>query len=188
MGDATSLLVKWNSGDAKAREALLNRLYDQLTAIAGHHLSGERDLTELQPASLVHEAYMRLIDMNRIDWQDRAHFLSLAGRVMRQILIDHARRRRAAKRDGGMRMTLSGLGDTDQDQATDVLMLHAALDKLAEVDPERARIVELRFFGGLTIDEAAVVVGRSPRTVKRQWEVARGWLYREMSQHGGGDD
>lgn len=189
MSDATALLRKWNSGDAQAREALLNQVYTELTAIAGYHLAGESNVSELQPASLVNEAYMRLIDLDRIAWQDRAHFLSMAGHVMRQILIDHARKRRAVKRDGGVRVTISGLAQPASEPQTDILMLHAALEKLALVDPERARIVELRFFGGLTIDEAAIVVGRSSRTLKRQWEVARGWLYQEMrhSQSSGAD-
>lgn len=179
MGDATSLLLQWNSGDGEAREGLLNHVYDELTVIASRHLAKEYDQVELQPTALVHEAYLRLIDMDRVDWQDRAHFLAIAARIMRQILIDHARRRNAAKRDGGLRVTMSGVPQVN-DQNTEVLMLHAALEKLADVDPERAQLVELRFFGGLTIDEAAAVLGQSARTLKRQWQVARGWLYREL--------
>ena len=180
MSDATSLLLRWNEGDPVVREQLIEHVYEELTGIAARHLSHERNKLELQPNALVHDAYLRLIDMDRVQWRDRAHFLAIAARVMRQILTDHARRRNAAKRDGGVRVTLSMIARSDKDDNTDVLMLHAALEKLAEIDPERARLVELRFFGGLTIDEAAEVLGRSPRTIKRHWEVARGWLYREM--------
>ncbi len=179
MGNATSLLLRWNEGDPAVREALIEHVYDELNAIAARHLTNERHKLELQPNALVHEAYLRLIDMDRVAWQDRAHFLAIAARVMRQILTDQARRRNAAKRDGGLRVTLTSIGKLEDDD-TDVLMLHAALEKLADIDPDRAQLVELRFFGGLTIDEAAEVLGKSPRTVKRHWEVARGWLFREM--------
>ncbi len=182
MSDATSLLLRWNSGEQAARDALMLKLYDELNGIAARHLARERHNLELQPNALVHEAYLKLIDMNRVAWNDRAHFMAMAARVMRQILIDQARKRNAAKRDGGFQVTLTGIGQDTAEQRTDLLMLHAAIEKLVEIDPERARLVELRFFGGLTFDEAAEVVGRSPRTLKRQWAVARGWLYRELTR------
>lgn len=180
MGDVTELLLLWNSGDEKAHEYLIDRIYGELNAIATRCLANERRDVELQPNSLVHEAYMKLIDENRVQWQNRAHFLAIAATVMRRILVDRARQRNAAKRDGGQRITLSGVALASDDPPTDALMIHQALERLAEVDPERARLVELRFFGGLTIEETAEVLGKSPATVKRSWDVARGWLYRSM--------
>lgn len=180
MADVTALLLRWNSGDKAPREALLEHLYTDLTEIAARHLAGEKHVVELQPHALVHEAYLRMVDLNQVDWKDRAHFLSMAARVMRRILIEHARARGAAKRDGGVRVTLTGLSASVEEPRTDVLMLNEALERLAEIDPERARLVELRFFGGLTIPETAEVLGSSPATVKRQWEVARGWLFRTL--------
>ena len=182
MSEVTELLVRWNSGDADVQASLINAIYDELAAIAARHLAGERHVVEMQPHSLVHEAYMRLIDVNRISWQNRAHFLAVSARVMREILVDHARKRKAAKRDGGIQVTLSNISAGQTDPATDTLMLHEAMERLAEADPERARLVELRFFGGLTIDETAEVLGVSRATVKRNWEVARGWLFHSINR------
>lgn len=180
MSDVTELLLRWNSGDEEARASLMDTLYAELSAVAARHLANERHAGDLEPSALVHEAYLRLIDMNRIQWQNRAHFLAMAARVMRQILISEARKRNAAKRDGGIRITLSGIAQQHKDPTTNALMLEDALEALADIDPERARLVELRFFGGLTIEETAEVLELSPATVKRSWEVARGWLYRTM--------
>lgn len=177
--DVTQLLLQWNSGNEEARANLIHHIYDELTVIAKRHLANERS-KELQPHALVHEAYLRLIDLNRIDWQDRAHFLAVAAKLMREILIDEARKRKAVKRDGGMQVTLSGIFPKIEEPATDAVALHEALEKLAKIDPERARLVELRFFGGLTIEETAMVMENSPATVKRHWEVARGWLFQQM--------
>ncbi len=182
MSDATNLLLRWNSGEHDARDALMSQLYGPLNSIASRYLANETHAAVLQPGELVHEAYLRLIDLNRVNWINRAHFMAMAGRVMRQILVDEARKRNTAKRDGGIQVTLTGISQGDNAERTDLVMLNAALEKLAAVDAERARLVELRFFGGLTIDEAAEVVGCSPRTLKRQWEVARGWLYRELTR------
>lgn len=182
MTNVTELLLRWNSGDESARASLIDTIYEELNAIAARHLANERHVVELQPNSLVHEAYLKLIDMNRIEWQNRAHFLAMAARVMREILVDKARQRNAAKRDGGQQITLSGLFLSIDEPATDALMIHEALERLAEVDPDRAYLVELRFFGGMTIEETAEVLGKSPATVKRSWEVARGWLYRAMNK------
>lgn len=184
--DVTALLLRWNGGDEEAREALVDRVYDELLRIAASHLAGERSKLDLQPEALVHDAYLRLIDMDRIDWRNRAHFLAIAARVMRRILIDEARQRHAAKRDGGLQVTMTGRLAVADRLGTDVMMLHEALEQLAKVDPERAQLVELRFFGGLTNDEAAEVLGKSPRTLKRHWEVARGWLYRAMQSKDAG--
>ena len=182
LADVTNLLLSWNSGDEKARADLIEAIYAELTVIARRHLAKERHRLDLHPNSLVHEAYLKLIDMNRVEWRNRAHFLAMAARVMREILIDEARQRNAAKRDGGIQVTLSGVMPPHFDPATDALMLHDALEKLAEIDEDRARLVELRFFGGLTIEETAEVMNISPATVKRSWDVARGWLYRELGR------
>ncbi len=178
--DLTALLLQWNSGERAARDRLIERVHEELTEIARRRLAGERRALTLQPAALVNEAYLRLVDMNRVDWRNRAHFFAMAATLMRQILIDHARKRGAAKRDGGVQVTLSDATPEIAQPETDVLMLNRALERLAEIDPDRARLVELRFFGGLTIEETASVVGSSPATVKRHWDVARGWLYRAM--------
>jgi RNA polymerase sigma factor (TIGR02999 family) len=181
LADVTELLLQWNDGNEQARASLIRRVYSELKSIAEGHLAAEGYNFELQPHSLVHEAYLRLVNMNRIAWQNRAHFLAMAARIMRQVLVDQARRRRAVKRDGGLQVSLSGLFPALEDPTTDALMLHEALERLANADPERARLVELRFFGGLTIEETAEALGMSPATVKRNWEVARGWLYRSMN-------
>lgn len=182
MADVTELLLQWNSGDKKARASLMDLIYSELRTIAARHLANERHAGQLQPSALVNEAYLRLIDLNRIEWQNRAHFYAMSAKVMREILIDEARKRGAAKRDGGVQVTLSGVSRSHNDPTTNVLMLHDAMERLAEADPERAALVELRFFGGLTIEETAEVLSISPATVKRRWEVARGWLYRSMNQ------
>ena len=180
MSEVTELLLQWNSGDPEARAALVEAIYAELNVVAARQLRRERH-GDLQPNALVHEAYCRLIDLDRIDFQGRAHFLAVAARIMREILIDEARKRNAAKRDGGIQVTLTGALAHESGPSTDVLMLHEALERLAEADPQRAHIVELRFFGGLTIEETAAVTGLSPATVKRNWAVARGWLYHTMN-------
>ncbi len=180
MTETTELLLRWSEGESDARDSLLNRLYPELTRVAGRHLANESAAMTLQPHALVHEAYIRLVEMDRVQWRNRAHFFALSARLMRQILIDAARKRNAAKRNGGIRVTLAGISSGPDQLQTDVLMLHGALEKLAAVDADRAHLVELRFFGGLTIRETAEVLDLSPATVKRRWEVARGWLYREM--------
>ena len=182
MGEVTELLLQWNGGDEQARATLVDRLYGELTRIASRFLAGERFGADLQPHALVHEAYLKLVDMNRVEWQSRAHFLAMAARLMRQILVDGSRRRSAYKRDGGVQVTLSDISGEDVPLTTDILMLNEALDRLARVDPDRARLVELRYFGGMTNKETAEVMGLSVATVKRNWEVARGWLFREMNR------
>ena len=186
MPDVTELLLQWNSGDDLARSSLMEKLYEELRSIAKSRLSRERHAVELQPSALVNEAYLKLIDLDRIEWHNRAHFLAMSSKLMRDILIDHARRRNASKRDGGQQVTLSGLASDVGDQSTNVLALHEALERLAKIDEDRARLVELRFFGGLTIEEAAKVLDVSPATVKRSWDVARGWLFKEMNRPAAG--
>lgn len=179
-GDLTLMLQQWSGGDAGLHDALFERIYVELMHIAARHVARERSDSDIEPQALVHEAYLRLIDMTRIRWQDRAHFFAMSATVMRQILIDEARRRLSGKRDGGIQITLTGIADDNAIRDTDVLQLHYSLERLAAIDPQRARLVELRYFAGLTIKETAEVLGISPATVKRQWEVARGWLYRAM--------
>lgn len=159
----------------------MNEVYSELRTIASRRLANEH-AGDLQPSALVNEAYLRLIDMNRIQWQNRAHFLAMSAKIMRDILIDEARKRNAAKRDGGVQVTLSGLSVANDDLKTNALMIHELLERLAEIDPDRARLVELRFFGGLTIEETAEVLAVSSATVKRSWDVSRGWLYKEINK------
>lgn len=180
MDGVTELLTRWQSGEADAGEKLLASLYSEMRQIAGRQFAGERANHTLQPTALVHEAYERLISLNRISWTDRAHFLAMAARVMREVLIDHARKRGAAKRDWGRRVTLTGQLMPDSDQPLDLLDLDEVLKQLEDIDPMRARVVELRYFGGLTIEETASVIDQSPATVKRHWQVARAWLYQAL--------
>lgn len=179
-GDATQLLHDWRGGDLKARDRLVALLYDELRALAGRQFGRENPAHTLQPTALVGEAYQRLAALDRIDWRDRAHFIAVAARLMREILIDHARRRQADKRDGGQRVTLS-TGIAAPDSALDALALEQALQRLEELAPDKARVVELRFYGGLSIEEAAEAMAISPATVKRHWQAARVWLLDALS-------
>ncbi|MFY2762784.1 sigma-70 family RNA polymerase sigma factor [Arenimonas sp. MALMAid1274] len=183
-GDVTSLLAAWRQGDAEARDRLVRIVYPELRALADRQLRGERANHTLQPTALVNEAYLRLSGLQRIDWQDRAHFVRMAARLMREILVDHARRRDAAKRDGGQRVTLTGLELPAEEAPVDVIALDGALARLELLDPDKARLVELRYFGGLTIEETAEAMGSSPATVKRQWQAARAWLFHALSTAG----
>ena len=176
----TDLLLKWSSGDATALEQLMPLVYDELRRLAGRYLRRERDNHSLQPTALVNEAYLRLVDQ-KVEWQSRAQFYGLAARVMRNILVDHARSRQAAKR-GGEQFRVSF--DSDRQGSTDsgikFLAVHEALERLAIFDAQKAQIVELRFFGGLSIEEAAEVLGIGHATVERDWKLARAWLKREL--------
>lgn len=176
-GDVTSLLHAWRAGDTGARDRLAAVVYPELRLLADRQFRGERAQHTLQPTALVNEAWLRLSGLDRIDWQDRAHFVRMAARLMRGILVDHARRRDAAKRDGGQRVTLTGLDVAAEEAGLDVMALDAALARLEVLDPDKARVVELRYFGGLTIEETAEAMASSPATVKRQWQAARTWLY-----------
>jgi RNA polymerase sigma factor (TIGR02999 family) len=180
---ATELLRAWRNGDEKALESLLPLLYDELRRLAGHVMSGERPGHTLQPTALVHEAYLRLVGMD-VDWQDRAHFLAVAARTMRRLLIDHERGRRRKKRSGGIRVTLAEEHSTDDPAGLDLLDLDRALDRLAERDAESARIVELQYFGGLTAQEIGEVVGVSRATVERRVRFAKAWLHRALDAGG----
>lgn len=184
-GDATQLLHAWRAGDTAARDRLVALLYQELRALAGRQFERERGEHTLQPTALVNEAYQRLAALDRIDWQGRAHFIGVAARLMREILIDHARRRQAGKRDGGERVTLFTNLPAQQD-ALDVLDLENALLRLETIAPDKARVVELRFFGGLSIEDTAEAMELSPATVKRHWQAARVWLFDALS-HGSGE-
>lgn len=182
--DITGLLLSWASGDASADARLMPAIYDELHRQAARAMRRENDGHTLQATALVHEAYIRLVDQRRVEWRNRAHFFGIAAQAMRRILVDHARGRLAEKRGGGMRQIT--LGDAEQDaaqrdDAVDILDLHEALERLAALDPQQGRIVELRYFGGLNIDETAESLGISPATVKREWAMARAWLHRELT-------
>jgi RNA polymerase sigma factor (TIGR02999 family) len=180
--DVTQLLLDWSRGDRTALDRLMPLVYDELRTLAGRSLRHERTGHTLQGTALVHEAYLKLVDQRRVRWQDRAHFFAVAAQVMRRILVDHARRHGAAKRGSGK----PGLPPDEADAAApqaplvDWLALDRALDRLATIDERQVRIVELRFFGGLTIEETAEVLKISQATVKNEWSLARGWLYREL--------
>jgi RNA polymerase sigma factor (TIGR02999 family) len=178
----TQLLVEWQGGDKRALDRLVPLVYDELRAIAGRHLSRESPSHTLQSTALAHEAYLKLIGQRRVRWQNRAHFFGIAAQMMRRILVDHARHRTRDKR-GGQAPTLSlddALAVTEPEADIDLVALDDALTSLERIDPRGARVIELRFFSGLTIEESAEVLGISPGTVKRDWNAARAWLYREM--------
>jgi RNA polymerase sigma factor (TIGR02999 family) len=182
--DVTGLLLAWGHGDASAADELMPAVYDELRRQAERAMRREGDEHTLQPTALVHESYLRLIDQRRVAWRNRAHFFAIASTVMRRILVDHARARLTAKRGGGIApITLAGVQDGGGDGAeeVDLLALHEALERLAALDPEQARLVELRYFGGLTIEETAGALGVSAATVKREWALARAWLRRELA-------
>lgn len=181
--DVTQLLLDWGNGDAEALERLLPLVHDDLRRRARRFLARERPGHTLQPTAVVNEAYLRLIDQNRVQWQNRAHFLAVAAQMMRRILVDHARTRRREKRGRGVApVPLDDIDVAAREPDLDVVALDDALEALARVDARQAAIVEQRYFGGMTIEETAQRLGISPATVKRDWEVARAWLYRELSR------
>jgi RNA polymerase sigma factor (TIGR02999 family) len=181
--DITRLLREWQGGSSAALERLMPLVYGELRALASRYLSAERRDHTLQTTALVHEAYLRLSGQRAVDWQGRAHFFGIAARLMRRILVDHARRDRRAKRGGGaVHLDLEGIEPAAPAPVgrVDAYALDRALARLEALDPQQGRVVELRFFGGMTVEEAAEVMGISPATVKREWAVARAWLYREL--------
>ena len=183
----TQLLIAWSDGRREALENLVPLVYEDLRRMAAGYMQREPAGHALQPTALVHEAYMRLIDQRQVKWRNRAHFFGVAAGMMRRILVDQARLRRAEKRGGGWeRVTL--VGDevaVDGPNEVDVLALHESLERLAAFDPQQERIVELRYFGGLTIEEAAEVVGISEATVVREWTIAKAWLRADLSEQSG---
>jgi RNA polymerase sigma factor (TIGR02999 family) len=183
--DVTQLLLAWSRGDRTAGDQLLPVIYAELHRRAAAAMRREQDGHTLQPTALVHEAYMRLVDQRRVEWQNRAQFYGVAAQLMRRILIDHAREHLAQKRGGGAhQVTLSGIEAVPDDDPVDVLALHEALERLARLDARQARLVELRYFGGLSIEETAEALDVSPATVKREWATARAWLKRELAGQG----
>ncbi|HKY05190.1 MAG TPA: sigma-70 family RNA polymerase sigma factor [Blastocatellia bacterium] len=178
--NVTQLLVAWERGDEAARDELIPLIYDALRRIARHHLRGERASHTLQTTALINEAYLKLVEQS-VPWQNREHFFGIAARLMRQILVDYARARQRLKRGGDRQQISLSLADgAANEQTADLLSLNKALETLAEVDPQRSRIVELRFFGGLTIEETAQVMGISTPSVERGWRAARAWLQTEL--------
>jgi RNA polymerase sigma-70 factor (ECF subfamily) len=181
--DVTQILQGLRHGDPDAPGRLMPFVYDELRRLADHYLRQERPNHTLQPTALVHEAYLRLIDQTRVDWQNRAHFFGVAAQLMRRILVDHARRHRASKRGGyEQKVTLDEALDYSQPRDVDLLALDDALNALAEFDERQSRIVELRFFGGLTIEETAEALGVSPATVKVDWSMAKAWLRQQIER------
>jgi RNA polymerase sigma factor (TIGR02999 family) len=178
----TELLVKWRTGDEQALQALVPLVYHELRAVAHRYLRRERRSHTLQTEALVHEAYLRLLDGRPVATENRAHFVAVAARLMRQILVDYARSHQAAKRGLGQTVELTLGTEPPQSRRADVVALDDALNSLAQRDAQQGRIVELRFFGGLTIEETAVALDISPATVKRDWSMARAWLSREMKK------
>ena len=179
--EVTRLLVDWGNGNEAARDELMPLVYGELRQLAEKYLNRERVGHTLQPTALVHEAFLRLVDQSRADWQNRAQFFSVAARLMRRLLVDYARRRRAAKR--GFPVTLNeeifqrGSGP---DQTEQILAVDQILARLAELDPRQARVVELRYFGGLSVEETAEVMGIATRTVKLDWAMAKGWMKSQL--------
>jgi len=183
--DITALLGAWSRGNRSALNQLLPLVYAELRRIAGRQLRSERANHTLQPTALVHEVYLRLVDQRQVDWQNRAHFFGVAAQVMRRILVDHARRHSASKRGEGVRcVSIDEAKEMAGPNEIPILALDHALARLEEVDPDLAKIVELRAFGGLTIEEAAHVLNVSPSTAKREWRTAKAWLNRELGSEG----
>ena len=184
--DITTLLVNWRNGDKHALDEMTPLVYEELRGLARYFLSAERSSHTLQPTALVHEAYLRLIGQRTVDWRNRAHFLGVAATMMRRILINHAEARSASKRQAQVRaITLDEALGISTSSQIDLLELHYALDRLTQIDPQQGRVVELRCFGGLNVEETAEVLGISPSTVKREWATARLWLLQQMRGQAG---
>ncbi len=177
----TDLLAAARGGDDDASEALARAVHSELRTLAASYLRKERDDHTLQPTALVNEAYLRLLGQSDVTWQNRAHFFGIAAQIMRRLLVDHARRTHAQRRDGGRAITLDDALLEVNAAAHDVLGVHDALERLAQLDPRQARVVELKFFAGLTLEEIAEVLEISPATVSREWALARAWLQQELA-------
>lgn len=182
------LLARWNGGDEAALDSLIPLVYKELHRLAHHYLRSEKQGLTLQSTALVHEAYLRLVNQNPGSIQDRSHFVAIAARLMRQILVDNARTRRAAKRGPEFKLDLDEASDLAQNHSVDIIALNDALDTLARRDEQQERIVTMRFFGGLSVEETAAILGISPATVKRDWVMAKAWLTRELGRGASGKD
>lgn len=185
--NVTQLLQNLNKGDPGADARLISAVYCELRRLAAYYMRRERPDHTLQATALVHEAYLRLTEQRDVTWQSKSHFFGIAAQIMRRVLIDGARSRLRTKRGGGQKISLDeGLLLTEA-RSAELLSVNDALDRLAKLDPRQARIVELRFFGGLSVEETAEVVGTSPKTVKRDWSIARAWLYQDLRSADGDD-
>jgi RNA polymerase sigma factor (TIGR02999 family) len=181
--EVTQILQEWNDGSTEAPARLMSLVYAELRRLALSYLRREREAHTLQPTALVHEAYLRLVDQTQVTWENRAHFFGIAAQLMRRVLVDHARAHLAEKRGGsGIKLQLDEARFMPEEKGDDLLALDEALERLSQTDPRMSRVVELRFFGGLSEPEAADVLGVSERTVRRDWRMAKLWLYRELSQ------
>ncbi len=184
--DVTVLLAELTKGNKEAASKLVPLVYDELRRLAGGYMRRERADHTLQATALVHEAYLKLVEQRSVDWQSRAHFFGIAAQVMRRILVDHARGHLREKRGGGQReVPLDEALVFAPEQSEELIKLDAALERLTEIDPRQGRIVELRFFGGLTVEQTAELLGISPKTVKRDWSMAKAWLHGEVRQTDG---
>ena len=199
-GEVTQLLLRWSAGDESALASVVPLVYGELRALARRHLNRERGSHTLQRTALVHEAFLRMVDQTQVNWECRAQFFGIASQMMRRVLVDHARRRNAVKRGGGAErvdldavLAAEGSGDVPPHAAdaavtrspspeVDYEAIHSALVRLEAFDPDQGKLVELRFFGGLSIQEAAAVLRVSPATAKREWAIAKGWLHRELAR------
>ena len=185
--EVTQLLLDWNNGDKAALDKLVPLVYKEMKRLAAHYMRRERPGQTIQTTALVNEAYIRLVDYKRMRWQDRSHFFAVAAQVMRRILVERARSRHQAKRGGGaQKVSLDETAMLSDERSEELLALDDALMRLEALDPRKSRIIELRFFGGLNIEETAEVIGLSPTTIQREWRSARAWLYRVIS--GGSDE
>jgi RNA polymerase sigma factor (TIGR02999 family) len=196
-GEVTQLLLRWQSGDESALSTLIPLVYEELRTLARRHLGRESGPHTLQRTALVHEAFLRMVDQTHVDWRSRSQFFAVASQMMRRVLVDHARRKSASKRGEGVRpldlelvlaaengdpgARRAGGGPSADAAEPDFDAIHQALERLEAIDPDQGRLVELRFFGGLSIDEASLVMGLSPATAKREWAMARAWLQRELT-------
>jgi RNA polymerase sigma factor (TIGR02999 family) len=181
MDDISALLRAWSDGDQSALERLTPVVYDELHRLARNYMKGERPGHSLQTAALVNEAYMRLVDCERMQWQNRAHFFAVSAQLMRRILVDHARRHNLKRGGGVQHVSLDEAAVVGGDQETDMVGLDDAMNALARIDPRKVQVVEMRFFGGLSVEETAEVLKVSTVTVKREWRAAKAWLYRELT-------
>jgi RNA polymerase sigma factor (TIGR02999 family) len=182
--EVTDLLNDWGNGDQEALNRLMPLVYDELHRLASRYLRHERVGHTLQTTALVHEAYLKLVDQKKANWHNRVQFFAAAAKVMRHVLVDYARSRKAAKRGGDYcRLSLDEAAISSQDKDADLLVLNEALDNLAAIDPQQSRVVELRVFGGLTVEDTAEALGISARTVKREWSMAKAWLHQQIKNH-----
>jgi RNA polymerase sigma factor (TIGR02999 family) len=187
--EITERLIAWGKGDAAALNELIPVVYQELRRMAGHYLRLENPGHTLQPTALVHEAWLRLIDQTRVNWQNRAQFFGVAAQMMRRILVDHAKTKHREKRGGdAVKLSLDDVINLSQERAADLIALDDALDTLAAMDERKSRVVELRYFGGFSVEETAQILEVSPDTVMRDWKIAKAWLYQQIKRGETGND